>query len=83
MTKPLLLTSKVRHITEKFATNIQDLSKFPYEQEVLLIPYSAFEVIHIREIKRDAGILTETVLRQCKSDIQIRAASLACCLPGH
>ena len=56
------------------ALEIEELSVFPHEQEVLVMPYSAFEVINIQEIKRDYGIITEIELRQCKSHIETYAA---------
>ena len=56
------------------ALSIEDLSIYPHEQEVLIIPYSAFQVVNIQEITRDDGVLTEIELRQCKSYVQTYTA---------
>ncbi|CAF1404523.1 unnamed protein product, partial [Didymodactylos carnosus] len=37
------------------ALDIENLSVFPYEKEVLLIPYSAFKVVNIQEINKEYG----------------------------
>lgn len=57
------------------ALAIEELSVFPHEQEVLVIPYSAFEVVNIQEMTTDNGIITEIELRQCKSYIKIQTAA--------
>jgi hypothetical protein len=56
------------------ALDIQELSIFRHEQEVLVKPYSAFQVVNIREITSYYGILTEIELRQCKSFIETHTA---------
>ncbi|CAF3980384.1 unnamed protein product, partial [Rotaria sp. Silwood2] len=56
------------------ALDIEELSMFPHEQEVLLIPYSAFEVVNVQEITSNYGILTEIELHQCKSYFQTHKA---------
>ncbi|UJR38813.1 hypothetical protein I4U23_031478 [Adineta vaga] len=65
--------SNVRYIAEDFATE----TEFPREQEVHLISYSAFEVIHIQEIQSHSGNLTQIELCQCKSNFQAYAALAA------
>ncbi|CAF3679282.1 unnamed protein product [Rotaria sp. Silwood1] len=56
------------------ALAIQELSVFPQEQEVLIVPYSAFQVVHIQEVTSDYGVITEIELRQCKSHVETYTA---------
>ncbi|CAF2828928.1 unnamed protein product [Rotaria sp. Silwood2] len=56
------------------ALAIQELSVYPQEQEVLIVPYSAFQVVQIQEIRSDYGVITEIELRQCKSHVETHTA---------
>lgn len=57
--------------------SIEQISTYPGEQEVLLTPFSVFEVISIEQIETDDGSLTEIELRQCKSLIKTYSAMAA------
>lgn len=72
MEKSCICKYKIRK--EHTALSIQELSAFPHEQEVLIIPYSAFQVVNIKTISTEHGSITEIELRQCKSYIQTYTA---------
>lgn len=59
------------------ALDIKDLSIFEGEEEVLVIPYSAFQVVDIGSIETEHGSIATIELRQCKSDIATFAALAA------
>ncbi|CAF4649634.1 unnamed protein product, partial [Rotaria sp. Silwood1] len=50
---------------QKTALDIQDISLFPYEEEVLILPYSAFKIIDIR-IDNDKSPNVEIELKECE-----------------
>ena len=60
------------------ALDIKQISIYPGEQEVLLTPFSVFQVINIQQIQiNDGGSLTEIELRQLKSYIKTYSAMAA------
>ncbi|CAF3885246.1 unnamed protein product [Adineta steineri] len=51
--------------TSKSALDIEDISEFPDDQEVLILPYSRFEIIDIQYTRSDTSRI-EIRLKQCE-----------------